>query len=51
MAKLKATETATECARTGVGLHGGRGILDDRRIARVYRDAQMPDIYEGINAI
>lgn len=47
MVKLK----ATECARTGVELHGGRGILDDRRIACVYRDARMPDIYEGVSAV
>ncbi|WP_424008972.1 acyl-CoA dehydrogenase family protein [Haloferax denitrificans] len=51
MAKLKATETATECAETGIGLHGGRGILDDQRISRVYRDARMPVIYEGVSAV
>ncbi|WP_435127070.1 acyl-CoA dehydrogenase family protein [Halobaculum sp. D14] len=51
MAKTKATETATDCAETAVQLHGGRGILDDRRVARVYRDARMPVIYEGVSAI
>ena len=51
MAKLKATETATECAETAIGLHGGYGVLDERRIARVYRDARSPVIYEGVSAV
>jgi len=51
MAKLKATETATECAETGIGLHGGWGVLDESRIARVYRDARHPVVYEGVNPI
>jgi len=32
-------------------LHGGRSILTDRRIARVYRDVRIPVIYEGANDI
>jgi len=32
-------------------LHGGRSVLADRRIPRVYRDARVPVIYEGANAI
>ena len=51
MAKTKATETATFCAEEGMQLHGGRSILTDRRIARVYRDARIPVIYEGSNPI
>lgn len=51
LAKLKATETATECAQTAIQLHGGYGILDESRIARVYRDARNPVIYEGVSAI
>ena len=51
MTKIKATETAAECAETGVKLHGGRGILDERRIARVYRDVRLPMTYEGANPI
>ncbi len=51
MAKTKATEVAAECAETGARLHGGRGILDERRIARLCRDARLPLIYEGINAV
>jgi len=51
LAKATATEAAVECAETGMQLHGGRSILTDRRIARVYRDARVPVIYEGANAI
>jgi alkylation response protein AidB-like acyl-CoA dehydrogenase len=51
MAKTKATETATGNAETGMQLHGGRSVLDERRIARVYRDVRIPVIYEGANAI
>jgi alkylation response protein AidB-like acyl-CoA dehydrogenase len=51
MAKTKATETAVSCAERGMQLHGGRSILADRRISRVYRDARIPVIYEGANEI
>ncbi|WP_115862577.1 acyl-CoA dehydrogenase family protein [Halorussus litoreus] len=51
MAKTKATETATDCAEQGMQFHGGRSILADRRIARVYRDVRIPVIYEGANEI
>jgi alkylation response protein AidB-like acyl-CoA dehydrogenase len=50
-AKVKATEVATECAERGMQLHGGRSVLADRRIARVYRDVRVPVIYEGANDI
>jgi alkylation response protein AidB-like acyl-CoA dehydrogenase len=51
MAKTKATETAVDCAERGMQFHGGRSVLDDRRIARVYRDVRIPVIYEGANEI
>ena len=51
MAKTKSTETAMECAERGMQLHGGRSVLTDRRIARVYRDVRIPVIYEGANEI
>ena len=51
LAKTKATETATDCAETGMKLHGGRSVLTDRRIARVFRDARIPVIYEGANDV
>ncbi|WP_232688676.1 acyl-CoA dehydrogenase family protein [Halobacterium zhouii] len=51
MAKVKSTETAVDCAERGMQFHGGRSILADRRIARVYRDVRIPVIYEGANEI
>jgi len=51
LAKAVATEAAVDCAESGMQLHGGRSVLTERRIARVYRDARVPVIYEGANAI
>jgi alkylation response protein AidB-like acyl-CoA dehydrogenase len=51
LAKTAATETAVDVAEQGMQFHGGRSILDERRIARVYRDARIPVIYEGANEV
>jgi acyl-CoA dehydrogenase len=51
LAKANSTETAVECAETGMQLHGGRSVLSENRIARVYRDCRIPVIYEGANAV
>jgi alkylation response protein AidB-like acyl-CoA dehydrogenase len=51
LAKTKGTEAATSCAEEGMKLHGGRSVLADRRISRVYRDARIPVIYEGANDV
>jgi alkylation response protein AidB-like acyl-CoA dehydrogenase len=51
MAKLKATETAVDCAEQGMQFHGGRSVLTDRRISRVYRDVRVPVIYEGASEV
>ena len=51
MAKVASTEAAVDCAERGMQLHGGRSIFTDRRIARTYRDARIPVIYEGANEI
>jgi len=51
MAKAKATEVAAECAETAMKLHGGRALLHDERITRVYRDVRMPMTYEGVGAV
>ena len=51
MTKLKSTEVAVECAERGMQLHGGRSILAENRISRVYRDVRIPVIYEGANEI
>ncbi len=47
LAKTNATEAAVDVSDRSMQLHGGRSILDRRRIARVYRDARIPVIYEG----
>lgn len=47
VAKLK----AAECAQTVIQLHGGDGVLDESRIACVYRDARTLVIYEGVSAV
>jgi len=51
LAKTAATEAATECSEMGMTLHGGRSVLTENRIARVFRDARIPVIYEGANDI
>ena len=51
LAKTTATEAATECAERGMQLHGGRSVLEENKISRVYRDARVPVIYEGANPI
>ena len=51
LAKTTATEAATACAEQGMQLHGGRGVLNNRRISRIYRDVRVPVIYEGANPV
>jgi alkylation response protein AidB-like acyl-CoA dehydrogenase len=51
LAKADATETAMFCAERGMQLHGGRSVLTENRISRVYRDVRIPVIYEGANAV
>ncbi|SIR96897.1 acyl-CoA dehydrogenase family protein [Natronorubrum thiooxidans] len=51
LAKTSATEAAVDVSEQGMQFHGGRSVLDDRRIARVFRDARIPVIYEGANEI
>ena len=51
LAKTKATEAAMDCAEKGMQLHGGRSVLTENRISRVYRDVRIPVIYEGANDI
>ncbi|MFC6864510.1 acyl-CoA dehydrogenase family protein [Halomicroarcula sp. GCM10025817] len=51
LAKTRATEAAMDCAEKGMQLHGGRSVLTENRISRVYRDVRIPVIYEGANDI
>ncbi len=51
LAKTKGTEAAVDISEQGMQFHGGRSVLDERRIARVFRDARIPVIYEGANEV
>jgi hypothetical protein len=51
LAKASATEASMFCAERGMQLYGGRSILAENKISRVYRDVRIPVIYEGANAI
>ena len=50
-AKTKSTEMAVDVAERGMQLHGGRSVLNEYKISRVYRDVRIPVIYEGANEI
>ncbi len=51
LTKTEATEAAVDISEQGMQFHGGRSILAERRISRVFRDARIPVIYEGANEI
>ena len=51
MAKLVATEGAQRVIDTAVQLHGGRGVISDSVVARLYEDVRSLRIYEGTNDV
>lgn len=51
VAKLVATEAAQRVVDTAVQLHGGRGVLADGIVARLYEDVRSLRIYEGATEI
>ena len=51
LAKTAGTEAAADCAETAMQLHGGRSVLAERRISRIYRDVRIPVVYEGANPV
>lgn len=51
MAKLFASETATEVANQALQLHGGSGYFKESPIERFYRDAKVTEIYEGTSQV
>src|SRR3990170_3635076 len=51
MAKLFASETATEIAKTAVLIHGGAGVMMEHDIQRFYRDCMVLEIGEGTSHI
>lgn len=58
MAKTYATEIAVDVARDAVQIFGGYGYIKQLgydnstyKVERIYRDAKIPEIYEGTNEI
>ena len=51
MAKWFAGEIAVRCADEAVQMHGGYGYLDEYKAQRLYRDAKILEIYEGVKEI
>ena len=51
MAKLVATESAFQVIDRAVQLHGGRGVLREHVVARLYEDVRSLRIYEGASDI
>ena len=51
MAKWFAGEIAVKCADEAVQMHGGYGYLDEYKVQRLYRDAKIVEIYEGVKEI
>jgi acyl-CoA dehydrogenase len=47
MAKLVATESSFRVIDTAIQLHGGRGVLSEGILARLYQDVRALRIYEG----
>ena len=51
MAKLFATEAAQRVVDRAVQLHGGRGVLADGIVGRLYEEVRSLRIYEGANEV
>ncbi|MGE5372000.1 MAG: acyl-CoA dehydrogenase family protein [Solirubrobacterales bacterium] len=49
LTKAFVTDTATEVARMGIGVHGSYGLMEDYPISRLYKDAVMGEQIEGVN--
>jgi len=51
MAKLFASETATEVTHRALQIHGGYGYTTEYPLERHYRDARITEIYEGTSEV
>lgn len=51
IAKLYASDIAQEITTNAVQIHGGYGYTKEYPVERMYRDAKLPQIYEGTNQI
>jgi alkylation response protein AidB-like acyl-CoA dehydrogenase len=50
-AKLFASRVANACADECLQIHGGAGYTDDFHVERLFRDARITEIYEGVTDI
>ena len=50
-AKLLASTTSNYCADESLQIHGGAGYTDHFEIERLFRDARITEIYEGVTDI
>ena len=51
MAKLKASQVASDVTRECVQLHGGYGFIQGFHVERMMRDAKITEIYEGTSEV
>lgn len=51
MAKLFASETAQRVTNRAIQIHGGRGMLPEYHVERLWRDAKLTEIGEGASEI
>jgi alkylation response protein AidB-like acyl-CoA dehydrogenase len=51
MAKLVASETAEAVVSGAIQTLGGYGYLEEYRVAKIYRDVRVCQIYEGTSDI
>ena len=51
MAKLCASEAATQGAHQAIQVLGGMGYVSDMPAERYYRDARITEIYEGTSEV
>ncbi len=50
-AKLVASRTANFCADECLQIHGGAGYTDHFHVERLFRDARITEIYEGVSDV
>ena len=50
-AKLFASQAAVDVTRMAMQVHGAYGYMKEMDIERLYRDAKLTEIYEGVSEI
>ena len=49
--KLFASQAVVDVTRMAMQIHGAYGYMKDMEIERLYRDAKLTEIYEGVSEI